>query len=84
MAVRAKFRCTEKLDRASNYDGSSERYESVVKLQAVYGDKGPNKTWSKYTPNGTLEMTINNPDALDQFQPGKCYFLDFTEATEEE
>ena len=51
-----------------------------VKLHAAHGPG--NESWSKWTPGGTLEMTISNPDARGKMVPGKAYFLDITEATE--
>ena len=38
----------------------------------------PNKSWSKWTPSGTLELTITNPEAFNQFAVGQDYFVDFT------
>lgn len=34
----------------------------------------------KATPSGHLEMTVDNPAALAKLEPGKCYYLDFTQA----
>jgi hypothetical protein len=31
-------------------------------------------------PWGELRMTVDNPSAAIQFEPGKQYYLDFTEA----
>ena len=48
-----------------------------VFLQPVYGDSPENKRWSKYTPQGEIKMTITNPGAVQQFEIGKAYFVDF-------
>jgi hypothetical protein len=40
-------------------------------------DEGTNKSWSKWTPSGSLSITITNPAAIDQFEKGKAYYLDF-------
>jgi hypothetical protein len=53
---------------------------AIVKMAAVYGDGKGNETWSKYTPQGALEMTITNPAAIEAFELGKSYFLDITPA----
>jgi hypothetical protein len=45
-----------------------------------YGDGADNEIWSKYTPSGKIEMTITNPGAIDLFEPGKAYFVDFNPA----
>lgn len=39
-----------------------------------------NKRFSKATPNGSLEMTVDNPPAQAFFEIGKTYYLDFTKA----
>lgn len=51
-------------------------------MAPVYGSdaKPANKDWSKYTPQGELKMTITNPGAIEQFELGKEYYLDFTPA----
>ena len=55
-----------------------------VRLNAVYEDGGgDNKSWSKYTPSGEIRMFITNPDAIEQFEVGKSYFVNFTPASAE-
>jgi hypothetical protein len=52
-------------------------------LRAVTGKKGEmdeNASFNKATPSGELKITIDNPAAVDFFQPGKEYYLDFEEA----
>lgn len=66
MNVRAKFVCAGKSGNA-------------VSLTAA--TNGPdNESWSKHTPSGTVTMQITNPLALERFEPGKSYFVDFTPA----
>ena len=76
--IRAKFRC----DLVSK----TAYYESV-ELCAVGPNNGEvlnseNASFAKATPNGSLKMTIDNPDAQGFFKPGKSYYLDFTEANQ--
>lgn len=52
-----------------------------VRLFPVFNDSPENKTWSKYTPTGECRLTITNPEAIDAFEVGKEYFLDFTPAS---
>ena len=49
-----------------------------ILLQPVYGDSPENKSWSKYTPQGEIKMTITNPSAVEKFEIGQAYFVDFT------
>ncbi|UOF81734.1 hypothetical protein [Caudoviricetes sp.] len=75
MTVRAKFKCHSKEVREQN--GSNV---ASLTFFASYGEGQDNKDWSKWTPSGTLQMTITNPNAFGWFEPGKEYYLDFTEA----
>lgn len=75
MTVRAKFYVT------SIQHHHTPRREAVcaeVKLAPVYGDE--NKPWSEATPQGSISMLITNPAAIDAFELGKAYFVDFTPA----
>ena len=73
MSVRAKFRCTS----ITIFEGESREYS----FSPVYGKDGSaNADWSKWTPNGSLKMTINNPACFDKFETGQEYYLDFTPA----
>ena len=38
----------------------------TVKLQPAYKD-GRNSDWSKFTPSGSIELTVSNPAAIKQF-----------------
>jgi hypothetical protein len=76
--VRAKFRCTESAKVTSAYGTAKPAETNRIKLQAVIGPG--NEDWSKWTPSGELNIQISNPDAIDQFEVGKDYFIDFTEA----
>jgi hypothetical protein len=81
--VRAKFRVTEITHTSANYGGQAGKRENdQVVLEPAMDDE--NKTWARYTPCGKIQMTINNPLALDEFKPGECYFVDFTLAPQKE
>ena len=69
MTVRAKFRChfIQKADDNSH---------CTVHMSPVTDDTPENKTWSKYTPGGLLQMHISNPAAFSQFEQGKEYYID--------
>ncbi len=72
MAIVAKF----KVDSVTNHDGGNEQ----VKLSAAHGSG--NESWAKFTPFGSLDISITNPEAQKQLIPGKHYLLTFTEAVE--
>lgn len=65
--VRAKMHCTA---------GGNE-----VRMQAVYSQTGENADFADATPSGDLRMMISpGRPAAEFFQPGKTYYVDFTEA----
>ncbi len=73
MSVRAKFI----VQSVTQFVGETRQ----VRLCAVHDTSIPeDQSFTKYTPNGTIEMTIDNPPASDQFVPGKKFYVDFTPA----
>jgi hypothetical protein len=78
MKVRAMFYC----EAVTPHQGNSLAVN--VRLSAAFGtyltNKGlpeadANTEWAKYTPNGQLTMTIDNPTASNQFEIGEVYEL---------
>jgi len=67
----AKFKC-------QTVDNNSDGQEHVW-LGAVTSDTEVNKIWSKYTPSGSLNICITNPDAQGAFIVGKEYFIEMYE-----
>jgi len=72
--VRAKFWVSEVNHK---HVGAGSTFVEV-KMSPVYDDGGANKTWSKATPQGQIIMGITNQEAVEQFEIGKSYFVDFT------
>lgn len=70
MGVRAKFFCSE--IRRTTYGGG-------VTLNAVSRGED-NKKWASATPSGEIKMTILNELAVEFFDVGAEYFIDFTPA----
>ncbi|MCE9605048.1 MAG: hypothetical protein K8U03_09135 [Planctomycetia bacterium] len=72
--VRAKFKVVDILP--------SGELKTIL-LTPVYGDGNPEhentKFWN-YTPSGRIELGTVNPQASDQFELGKEYYVDFTPA----
>lgn len=75
--VKAKFRVND----IKNYAGSDGSPQVSVSLNPVYGDSEENKTWSKYTPSGSLNMSITNPNVVGFFELNKEYFLNIEPAS---
>ena len=71
--VRAKFVCNGKIPSYGN--------QTTVCFNAVYSSdpNSENKVFTDATPSGRLEITISHDKpALDLFEVGKSYYLDFT------
>jgi len=74
MSVVAKFRVSSRTEYAGYASEPGKTMESV-KLMAAAGEE--NKSWAAATPAGTIDMTITNPAALDQFQVGEYVMVTF-------
>lgn len=72
MAVRAKVRCIEK-------ENGVVRFETVYEPDQNRDDE--NARFTKATPWGNIELGIDNPDAIEQFEIEKQYYVDFTKAS---
>lgn len=70
MAVRAKFFCQEV---------AKTTYGGRVKLNPVTRGED-NKKWASATPSGEITMTIRNELAVEFFDVGEEYYVDFTPA----
>jgi hypothetical protein len=67
--VRAKFKCDEVTQTVSG---------GKVKLTPVTSGSPENENFFKWTPCGQIEMGTINPEAIQQFVPGKEFYVDFT------
>ena len=68
--MRAKYKVTSVT--------TTQHQEEIVKLEAVTNGTREDNTFHKYTPYGTMDLTITNPDLLNKIKPGQKYYLDFT------
>ena len=68
--VLAKFNVSE-IAKYGNAGGGK------VTLNAVMGNSEENKQFWKFTPNGRIEIWIDNPEAMEQFEFGE-YYVEFT------
>lgn len=81
--VKAKFFVSEVKHLFTQ--GGGDSVVATVKLQPCFGshpggDSEENKSFSKWTPQGSIEMTITNPAAIDFFELGAPYYIDFVRA----
>ena len=75
MTVRAKFMLHEKTLLA--YSPSAAKLVFYPQYDTSIPE---DQRFAKATPSGRFEMTVDNPAALDQFELGKAYYIDFTPA----
>lgn len=92
MSVRAKFRCLEVTTRYAHTTDAGLPTEQIhahfrVKLAPVYANSrgdvcAENRDFYAATPSGELVMECVHATAAAYFRPGRCYYIDFTEAAE--
>ena len=72
MNTRCKFQCVEV---------KHQKQSQNVLLEPVTSDSAEeNKSFSKYTPAGKLELTITNEKIFNVFVPGNDYYIDISPA----
>jgi hypothetical protein len=71
--VRAKVNCTAK-------SGGSVTFTTVYETDDQKGADPENVRFTNATPWGEIKLGIDNPAALDQFEVGRQYYVDFTPA----
>ncbi len=80
MSVRAKFVVESYETRKSNTRDPESEELRTLSLIAVSDGSEENKKFFRWTPNGKITIGILNPEAWQQLELGKCYYVDFTEA----
>ena len=70
--VRAKVTC-------NGIVGNKVTFNTVYEPDASKDTE--NARFTKATPWGTIELGIDNPAALEQFESGKMYYVDFSPAS---
>lgn len=72
--IRAKFVVTQ----VTKYEGANDAH---VVLEPRYDSKLPeDQRFAEATPCGRLEMQVTVPSVIEQFTPGRIFYLDFVEA----
>lgn len=79
VAMRAKMRINNIDTQFVGQEGLS--FIAVSKSEA-YPEDGydENNTYAKFSPSGSLSLTVANPNLLGKFKVGEEYYLDFTKA----
>ena len=80
-AVRAKMVVHALTKRGHFQDGKAVTSQIDVEAAPVTGKGGDeNKSYSKWTPSGSLKLTITNPDCFEFFKEGAEFYVDITPA----
>jgi hypothetical protein len=77
ITMRAKFQ----VNKVEQYAESEKVFMNAVARSSAYPADGSDEdnTYAKFSPSGTLELTIANPALRGKVQAGKKFYLDFTE-----
>lgn len=57
-------------------------YFHAVSKSTAYPDDGSDEdnTYARFSPSGSLSLTVANPALIGKFAEGEKYYLDFTKA----
>jgi len=70
--LQAKFKVGSVVDYGNN--------NHEANLSPVVSGSEENKSFSMYTPSGSIKLHITNPDALGFFEAGEEYYITFSPA----
>lgn len=77
MGVRAKFR----VERHEHHTYAGGYESTKIVLMPNYDPSIPeDQRFQSASPSGELWMIVTNPAAIEQLQPGKYFYIDFTPA----
>jgi hypothetical protein len=79
MAVRAKFKVNKKTEMLG-WSGIQNEVMVTVTMNPVTSGSEENKEFYKYTPSGSLDISVMPKSVADFFELGKEYYLDFIRA----
>jgi hypothetical protein len=77
------MRAKMQVSSVESFQGGAEKVNySCVTGTAPFGPNGESEdnTFARYSPSGTLTITITNPDLKGTIQPGQKFYVDFTPA----
>ena len=76
------MRAKMKIESVERFDTSERLKMRPVCKPGGYPADGSDEdnTFAKFSPSGSLELTITNPNLIGKFNPGEAYYLDFTKA----
>ena len=82
--MRAKFEL-KKVNTFNGYNNHNPNYEELEFLAVITApfDKDGNSednSFTRWTPDGSLKMSVTNPNLIGKFKEGQKFYLDFIPA----
>jgi hypothetical protein len=73
------MRAKMKVESVRSFEGREDLAMSAVWGDNPFGENGKSEdnTYAKFTPSGSVRLTVNNPDLLGKIKPGQEYYVDF-------
>lgn len=75
--TQAKFMC-QRVDESKYAGGKSTKI--VLTAVTPYNSDWDSKVFWDATPSGTVELQVVNERAIEYFEPGQKYYVDFIKA----
>jgi hypothetical protein len=81
VTMRAKMRVASATKYGDPVTQVNLTFSAVSRSEGYPADgTDEDNTFAKYTPNASLQMSIQNPMLLDKFEEGQKFYVDFTPA----
>ena len=81
----ATMRAKMQVQKITKYDNHTQETIEMSPVSAIpFGPNGESEdnTFARWTPSGSLSLSITNPALHGKFTVGQKFYLDFTEAPE--
>jgi hypothetical protein len=78
----ADMRAKMQITKIESYGSVEVLHFTAVAKSTAYPEDGSDEdnTYAKFSPSGTLHLTVANPALVGKFKPNEKYYLDFTKA----
>jgi len=78
------MRAKMQVSQVTDFGGNNQQVKMAPVCSKAFGPNGESEdnSYARWSPSGSLELTITNPDLKDKIKPGQKFYVDFTEAAE--
>ena len=82
--MNATMRAKMSVSQVTDFGGNNQKVNMAPVCSKSFGPNGESEdnTFARYSPSGSLELTITNPDLKGKIKPGQKFYVDFIEAAE--